>query len=141
MKKLIILTMIILINVFTININAQNIYNNDLKFIGYTPTIKSTILEDKQGATLIINDKYNVYELFIPELSDYSVECTSKKELLSYYKAYKENKHKQGIIRIKKNNNNNTYNVYFPFLGGKPYRVDKQHIKGLILTYRENKEV
>ena len=136
MKKLIILTMIILISVFTNSIEA---YNNNLKFIGYTPTIKSTILEDAEGTTLILNNKYNVYELFIPELSDYSVECTSKKELLSYYKAYKENKHKQGIIRIKKNNN--TYNVYFPFLGGKPYRVDKQHIKGLILTYRENKEV
>ena len=135
MKK-IILTMIILINVFTINIEA---YNNNLKFIGYTPTIKSTILEDKQGATLILNNKYNVYELFIPELSDYSVECTSKKELLSYYKAYKEYKHKQGIIRIKKNNN--TYNVYFPFLGGKPYKIDKQYLKGLILTYRENKGV
>ena len=113
--------------------------NNNLKFMGYTPTIKSTILEDAEGATLIINDKYNVYELFIPELSDYSVECNNKKELLTYYKAYKENKHKQGIIKIKKNNN--TYNVYFPFLGGKPYKIDKQHIKGLILTYRENKEV
>ena len=137
MKKLI-LTMIIIINVFTNNIEAYN-NNNNLKFIGYTPTIKSTILEDKQGAALIINNKYNIYELFIPELSDYSIICNDKKELLGYYKAYKENKHKQGIIRIKKNNN--TYNVYFPFLGGKPYRVDKQHIKGLILTYRENKEV
>ena len=141
MKKLIIVTIIILINVFTSNINALNIYNNNLKFMGYTPTIKSTILEDAEGATLIINDKYNVYELFIPELSDYSVECTSKKELLEYYKAYKENKHKQGIIKIKKNNNNNTYDVYFPFLGGNPYKIDKQYLKGLILTYRENKEV
>ena len=139
MKKLIIVTMIILIGVFTSNINAQNIYNNDLKFIGYTPEIKSELFEDIEGVTLVINNKYNVYELFIPELSDYSVECNNKNELLEYYKAYKENKHKQGIIRIKKNNN--TYNVYFPFLGGKPYRVDKQYIKGLILTYRENKEV
>ena len=138
MKKLI-LTMIILISVFTNNIEAYN-NNNNLKFIGYTPEIKSELFEDIEGVTLVINNKYNVYELFIPELSDYSVECTSKKELLDYYKKYKENKHKQGIIRIKKNNNN-TYNVYFPFLGGKPYRVDKQHIKGLILTYRENKDV
>ena len=136
MKKIII-TMIILINVFTNSIEA---YNNNLKFIGYTPTIKSTILEDAEGATLILNNKYNVYELFIPELSDYSIVCNDKKELLSYYKAYKENKHKQGIIRIKKNNNNN-YNVYFPFLGGKPYKIDKQYLKGLILTYRENKGV
>ena len=138
MKKLI-LTMIIIF-LTSININAQNTYNNNLKFMGHTNIKKSIVLEDTEGTILIINNKYNVYELFIPELSDYSVECTSKKELLSYYKAYKENKHKQGIIRIKKNNNN-TYNVYFPFLGGKPYRVDKQHIKGLILTYRENKEV
>ena len=138
MKKLIILTMIIIF-LTSININAQNTYNNNLKFMGYTNIKKSIVLEDKQGATLILNNKYNVYELFIPELSDYSVECTSKKELLSYYKAYKENKHKQGIIRIKKNNN--TYNVYFPFLGGKPYKIDKQYLKGLILTYRENKGV
>ena len=138
MKKLI-LTMIIIF-LTSININAQNTYNNNLKFMGYTNIKKSIVLEDKQGATLILNNKYNVYELFIPELSDYSVECTSKKELLSYYKAYKENKHKQGIIKIKKNNNN-TYNVYFPFLGGKPYKIDKQYIKGLILTYRENKGV
>ena len=138
MKKLI-LTMIIIF-LTSININAQNTYNNNLKFMGHTNIKKSIVLEDTEGTILIINNKYNVYELFIPELSDYSVECTSKKELLDYYKAYKENKHKQGIIRIKKNNNN-TYNVYFPFLGGKPYRVDKQYIKGLILTYRENKEV
>ena len=138
MKKLIILTMIIIF-LTSININAQNTYNNNLKFMGHTNIKKSIVLEDKQGATLILNNKYNVYELFIPELSDYSIICNDKKELLEYYKEYKENKHKQGIIRIKKNNN--TYNVYFPFLGGKPYRVDKQHIKGLILTYRENKEV
>ena len=138
MKKIII-TMIILINVFTSNIEAYN-NNNNLKFIGYTPEIKSELFEDIEGVTLVINNNYNVYELFIPELSDYSVECNNKKELLSYYKAYKENKHKHGIIRIRKNNNNN-YNVYFPFLGGKPYKIGKQHIKGLILTYRENKEV
>ena len=47
MKKLIILTMIILISVFTNNIEA---YNNDLKFIGYSSIKKSIILEDKQGA-------------------------------------------------------------------------------------------
>ena len=138
MKK-IILTMIIIF-LTSININAQNTYNNNLKFMGHTNIKKSIVLEDTEGTILIINNKYNVYELFIPELSDYSVECTSKKELLDYYKAYKENKHKQGIIRIKKNNNN-TYNVYFPFLGGKPYKIDKQYIKGLILTYRENKGV
>ena len=138
MKKLI-LTMIIIF-LTSININAQNTYNNNLKFMGHTNIKKSIVLEDTEGTILIINNKYNVYELFIPELSDYSVECTSKKELLSYYKAYKENKHKQGIIRIKKNNNN-TYNVYFPFLGGKPYKIDKQYLKGLILTYRENKGV
>ena len=137
MKKLI-LTMIIIF-LTSININAQNTYNNNLKFMGHTNIKKSIVLEDTEGTILIINNKYNVYELFIPELSDYSIICNDKKELLGYYKAYKENKHKQGIIRIKKNNN--TYNVYFPFLGGKPYRVDKQHIKGLILTYRENKGV
>ena len=52
MKKLI-LTMIILIGVFTNSIEA---YNNNLKFIGYTPTIKSTILEDTEGTILIINN-------------------------------------------------------------------------------------
>ena len=138
MKK-IILTMIIIF-LTSININAQNTYNNNLKFMGHTNIKKSIVLEDTEGTILIINNKYNVYELFIPELSDYSIVCNDKKELLSYYKAYKENKHKQGIIRIKKNKNNN-YNVYFPFLGGKPYKIDKQYLKGLILTYRENKGV
>ena len=112
MKKLI-LTMIIIF-LTSININAQNTYNNNLKFMGYTNIKKSIVLEDTEGTILIINNKYNVYELFIPELSDYSIICNNKKELLEYYKAYKENKHKQGIIRIKKNKNNN-YNVYFPF--------------------------
>ena len=138
MKK-IILTMIIIF-LTSININAQNTYNNNLKFMGYTNIKKSIVLEDTEGTILIINNKYNVYELFIPELSDYSIICNNKKELLEYYKAYKENKHNQGIIKIKKNNNN-TYKVYFPFLGGNPYKIDKQYLKGLILTYRENKGV
>ena len=76
MKKLIIVTMIILIGVFTNSIEAYN-NNNNFKFIGYTPEIKSELFEDIEGVTLVINNNYNVYELFIPTLEDFSIICES----------------------------------------------------------------
>ena len=100
MKKLI-LTMIIIF-LTSININALN---NDLKFIGYSSIKKSIILEDSEKINLVINDKYNTYELFIPLLEDFSIVCKSKKELYNYYNLYKENKrYTLG--------NNDYYNLY-----------------------------
>ena len=136
MKKLIvtIVTIIILLtnNVYTVN------NTNDLKFIGYSSRIRSELYEDSIGVTLVINDKYNIYELFISELSDWSIECNSKNELMEYYKTYKENRNKLGIVKIIKYKDH--YNVYFPFLKNKPYKVtNKDQLKMLLITYRENK--
>lgn len=139
MKKLII-TMIILISVFTGKIEAYNQNNNnDLKFIGYSPRIQSELYEDKDGTTLVINYRYNVYELFIPQLGDWSIQCNDKRELMEYYKTYKENKSRPGILKIK--HTKKGYDVYFSFLGGKPYKVDKKYLIHLLTTYREYKEV
>lgn len=134
MKKLI-LTMIILINVFTNNIEAYN--NNNLKFIGYSSIKKSIILEDNEKINLVINDKYNTYELFIPILGDFSIICDNKKELFNYYNLYKENKNKKGIDKIEYNNNN-YYDIYFNFLGGKYYRIEKEYFSNLMITYINN---
>ena len=136
MKKLIvtIVTTIILLtsNVYTVN------NTNDLKFLGYSSRIRSELYADSIGATLVINDKYNVYELFISELGDWSIECNSKKELIEYYKTYKEKRKKLGIVKIIKYKN--TYKVYFPFLKNKPYKVNnKNELNMLLATYRENK--
>ena len=133
MKKLMILTMIILIGVFTSSIEA---YNNNLKFIGYSSIKKSVILEDSEKISLVINDKYKIYELFIPTLEDFSIICESKKELFNYYNLYKENKHKKGIDKIEYNNN--YYDIYFNFLGGKYYRVEAKYYNNLMITYINN---
>ena len=135
MKKLIltIVTIILLTN----NVYAVN-NTNDLKFIGYSSKIRSELYTDPIGATLVINNKYKVYELFIPQLGDWSIECNTKKELMNYYKTYKENKNKLGIVRIRKYKDN--YNVYFPFLKNKPYKVNnKNDLNMLLTTYRENR--
>ena len=139
MKKIIV-TMIILLSVlFTNNIEAYNNTNNylnDLKFIGYSSIKKSIILEDNEKINLVINDKYKVYELFIPLLEDFSIVCTSKKELFNYYNSYKENKNKKGINKIEYNNN--YYDIYFNFLGGKYYRIEKEYFSNLMITYINN---
>ena len=75
MKKIILTMLIILIT--STNINAQT--NNSLKFIGYSNKYKSTILEDVDGVALVINDIYNIYELFIPILEDYSIILNTKR--------------------------------------------------------------
>ena len=86
MKKLILTILIILVT--STNINAQN-NNNSLKFIGYSSKYRSTILEDIEGVALVINDRYNIYELFIPVLEDYSIILNSKEELFYYYNLYR----------------------------------------------------
>ena len=134
MKKLILTILIILVT--STNINAQN-NNNSLKFIGYSNKYKSTILEDVDGVALVINDIYNIYELFIPILEDYSIVLNSKEELFYYYNLYKNNKDLKGIEKIE-TNNNNSYDIYFKFLGGKYYRVDKKYFNNLMITYINN---
>ena len=134
MKKLILTILIILVT--STNINAQN-NNNSLKFIGYSSKYKSTILEDVDGVALVINDIYNIYELFIPILEDYSIILNSKEELFYYYNLYKNNKDHKGIEKIE-TNNNNSYDIYFKFLGGKYYRVDKKYFINLMITYINN---
>ena len=133
MKKLILTILIILVT--STNINAQN--NNSLKFMGYSSKYKSTILEDVDGVALVINDIYNIYELFIPILEDYSIVLNSKEELFYYYNLYKNNKDLKGIEKIE-TNNNNSYDIYFKFLGGKYYRVDKKYFNNLMITYINN---
>lgn len=108
---------------------------NDLKFIGYSNKINSLLYEGVNGSILVINDKYKIYELFLLELGDWSVECNNKKELMKYYKAYKENRTKSGISKIKKTTYG--YNVYFNFLDNKPYKVHNVHLNGLLNTYKE----
>ena len=132
MKKLILTILIILVT--STNINAQN--NNSLKFMGYSNKYKSTILEDVDGVALVINDTYNIYELFIPILEDYSIILNSKEELFYYYNLYKNNKDLKGIEKIE--TNNNSYDIYFKFLGGKYYRVDKKYFNNLMITYINN---
>ena len=134
MKKLILTILIILVT--STNINAQN-NNNSLKFIGYSSKYKSTILEDVGGVALVINDRYNIYELFIPVLEDYSIILNSKEELFYYYNLYKNNKDHKGIEKIE-TNNHNSYDIYFKFLGGKYYRVDKKYFNNLMITYINN---
>ena len=134
MKKLILTILIILVT--STNINAQN-NNNRLKFIGYSSKYKSTILEDIDGVALVINDRYNIYELFIPILEDYSIALNSKEELFYYYNLYKNNKDLKGIEKIEANNHN-SYDIYFKFLGGKYYRVDKKYFNNLMITYINN---
>ena len=133
MKKLILTILIILVT--STNINAQN--NNSLKFMGYSSKYKSTILEDVDGAALVINDRYNIYELFIPVLQDYSIILNSKEELFYYYNLYKNNKDQKGVEKIE-TNNNNSYDIYFKFLGGKYYRVEKKYFNNLMITYINN---
>ena len=133
MKKLILTILIILVTSTTIN--AQN-NNNSLKFIGYSNKYKSTILEDVDGVALVINDIYNIYELFIPILEDYSIVLNSKEELFYYYNLYKNNKDHKGIEKIE--TNNNSYDIYFKFLGGKYYRVEKKYFNNLMITYINN---
>ena len=133
MKKLILTILIILVT--STNINAQN-NNNSLKFMGYSSKYKSTILEDIDGAALVINDRYNIYELFIPILEDYSIALNSKEELFYYYNVYKNNKDLKGIEKIEANNN--SYDIYFKFLGGKYYRVDRKYFNNLMITYINN---
>ena len=136
MKKLIV-TIVTTIILLTSNVYAGN-NTNDLKFIGYSSRIRSELYADSIGSTLVINDKYNVYELFIPELGDWSIECNNKDELIEYYKTYKENRNKLGIVKIIKYKDQ--YNVYFPFLNGKPYKVSNfKYLKMLLTTYRNNK--
>lgn len=136
MKKLIV-TIVTTIILLTNNVYAVN-NTNDLKFIGYSSKIRSELYTDSIGATLVINNKYNVYELFISELGDWSIECNNKDELIEYYKTYKENKNKLGIVKIIKYKDH--YNVYFPFLKNKPYKVNnKNDLNMLLTTYRENK--
>ena len=137
MKKLI-LTIVTILLLSSTNISASN--TEGLKFIGYSNQIKSELYEDIEGVTLVINDKYKVYELFIPQLGDWSIECNTKKELMNYYKTYKENRHNKGIVRIRKYKD--IYNVYFPFLKNKPYKVNnKNDLKMLLTTYIENREL
>ena len=137
MKKLIVTIVTTLILLTSNNVYTCN-NTNDLKFIGYSSRIRSELYTDSIGATLVINDNYNVYELFISELGDWSIECNSKKELMEYYKTYKENRNKLGIVKIRKYKN--TYKVYFPFLKNKPYKVNnKNDLNMLLATYRENK--
>ena len=133
MKKLILTILIILVT--STNINAQS--NNSLKFIGYSNKYKSTILEDVDGVALVINDIYNIYELFIPILEDYSIVLNSKEELFYYYNLYKNNKDQKGVEKIE-TNNNNSYDIYFKFLGGKYYRVEKKYFNNLMITYINN---
>ena len=136
MKRLIV-TIVTTIIVLTSNVYTVN-NTNDLKFIGYSSRIRSELYMDSIEATLVINDKYKVYELFISEIGDWSIECNSKNELMEYYKTYKENRNKLGIVKIRKYKN--TYSVYFPFLNGKPYKVNnKNDLNRLLATYRENK--
>ena len=133
MKKLILTILIILVT--GTNINALS--NNSLKFTGYSSKYRSTILEDADGVALVINDIYNIYELFIPILEDYSIVLNSKEELFYYYNLYKNNKDHKGIEKIE-TNNHNSYDIYFKFLGGKYYRVDKKYFNNLMITYINN---
>ena len=132
MKKIILTILIILVT--STNINALS--NNSLKFTGYSSKYRSIILEDVDGVALVINDKYNIYELFIPILEDYSIILNSKEELFYYYNLYKNNKDHKGIEKIEANKN--YYDIYFNFLGGKYYRVEKQYFNNLMITYINN---
>ena len=132
MKKLILTILIILVT--GTNINALS--NNSLKFTGYSSKYRSTILEDADGVALVINDIYNIYELFIPILEDYSIVLNSKEELFYYYNLYKNNKDHKDIEKIEANKN--YYDIYFNFLGGKYYRVDKKYFNNLMITYINN---
>ena len=56
--------------------------------------------------------------------------------LFYYYNLYKNNKDHKGIEKIEANKN--YYDIYFNFLGGKYYRVEKQYFNNLMITYINN---
>ena len=75
---------------------SQVIKNNkDVKIVKMykSPTLKSSIFELNIGAEVVINHKEKIYELFVEELQDWSVECATYGDLLEYLELYIEHKY------------------------------------------------
>ena len=73
----------------------QVIKKSDVKIVKMykSPQIKSNIFELNNGATVVINHKEGVYELFVEELQDWSVPCATYGDLLEYLELYIEHKY------------------------------------------------
>jgi len=69
--------------------------NKDVKITktSKSPTLKSNIFELNIGATVVINTKEGIYELFVEELQDWSVPCATYGDLLEYLELYIEHKY------------------------------------------------
>lgn len=122
--------------------------------------IKSDIYEFDNGATVVINNRYGIYELFVEELGDWSVSCSNVSELLQYsmsyskhkddYKKY-DNKNVEVVdetccdviysngVDIIKSEDIETVDVYLPIFGGelpnKTMNLDEAEM--LVDTYLE----
>ena len=75
---------------------AQLVCNNkDVKITKMykSPTLKSSIFELNIGASVVINHKEGIYELFVEELQDWSIECATYGDLLEYLELYIEHKY------------------------------------------------
>lgn len=124
-----------------------------------TDIYKSDVYELSNGASVVINDKEGIYELFVEELMDWSVECDSREELFEYIKAYNRHKNdyknydnenitiEEGCCEIKLSNgitivsseDIDTKDIYLPIFSGEiPYKTNSlEDTEKVIRTYLE----
>lgn len=89
MKKIIILTSIIIVALFAANINNLKGTKEEYKIINtYVTDSNNTVVDFNDGSSVVINHEQNIYEFYQPSTGDWELKVNTHDDLIKVLKTY-----------------------------------------------------